>query len=270
MYNQDSDKLGGKPESALSIVRAKICWNYPTKKESDGNESIGVVNGPKTDYKSFYVRNFTTDTGQGERHQQQPDSERKAGGQSFKDIVISNHKKEGASSLASHPEPSDNYVHYNRILVPHDGSDASDRALNHAIYLSKMSDAEIIILHVLEDMQNMNSSAVTATSKEQSGDKQSGKSNRDKEFDITIEGEVKHMIEDKMRFCKQAGVKSQISYKIQTGKAVEEIVKSAEDMNVDLIVMASSRSSSLAKRILGSTSRKVLDGLKKPALIVHV
>ncbi|MFL6364536.1 MAG: universal stress protein [Nitrososphaeraceae archaeon] len=31
-------------------------------------------------------------------------------------------------------------------------------------------------------------------------------------------------------------------------------------MNADLIVMASSRSSSLSKRILGSTSRKVLDG----------
>src|SRR5919197_223440 len=232
MYNQDSDKLGGKPESALSIVRAKICWNYPTKKESDGNESIGVVNGPKTDYKSFYVRNFTTDTGQGERHQQQPDSERTAGGQFFKDIVISNDKKEGASSLASHPEPSDNYVHYNRILVPHDGSDASDTALSHAIYLSKMSDAEIIILHVVEKMHDMNSSAVTAMSKEQSSQaKHDEVSNANEEFDIRVEGEVKHMIEEKIGLCKNAGVKSQVSYKVQTGKPVEEIVKSAEHMN---------------------------------------
>lgn len=41
-------------------------------------------------------------------------------------------------------------------------------------------------------------------------------------------------------------------------------------MNADLIVVASSRSSSLSKRILGSTSRKVLDGVKKSVLIAHV
>jgi hypothetical protein len=32
------------------------------------------------------------------------------------------------------------------------------------------------------------------------------------------------MIEDKMRLC-QAGVKSQVSYKVHTGKPVDEIVK---------------------------------------------
>jgi nucleotide-binding universal stress UspA family protein len=134
-----------------------------------------------------------------------------------------------------------------------------------------MCGTEIVILHVVEDMHSMNSSAVTATSREGvSLKKGSEKSDKGGEFDITIEGEVKHMIEEKMRFCKEAGVKGQLSYKIQTGKPVEEIVRSVEDMNVDLIVMASSRSSSLSKRILGSTSRKVLDGVKKPALIVHV
>jgi nucleotide-binding universal stress UspA family protein len=40
-------------------------------------------------------------------------------------------------------------------------------------------------------------------------------------------------------------------------------------MNVDLIVMASSRSSSLVRRILGSTVRKVIDSVKNPVLIVH-
>jgi nucleotide-binding universal stress UspA family protein len=272
MYNEHgpTHKLADKLQSELTtILPAKICY-YSTKKKSDDNQNKAFINGPKTDLKSFHISNFTTDEGEGHNHQQQPNSAGAGGGQSFKDIVISNDKKEEASSLTSYPQPSESNVQYNRILVPHDGSEGSDSALNHAIYLSKMSDAEIIILHVLEHMDNMNSSAVTATSKGQSGAKQAGNSNRDEEFDITIEGEVKHMIEEKMRFCKEAGVKSQISYKIQTGKPVEEIVKSAEDMNVDLIVMASSKSSSLAKRILGSTSRKVLDGLKKPVLIVHI
>jgi universal stress protein family protein len=41
-------------------------------------------------------------------------------------------------------------VQYNGILVPHDGSEKSDIALRHAIYLSKLSGAEIIILNVIE------------------------------------------------------------------------------------------------------------------------
>ena len=61
-------------------------------------------------------------------------------------------------------------------------------------------------------------------------------------------GGIKHMIEEKIRLCKQAGVKSQISYKIQTGKApVDEIINVAQVMNVDLIIMVSSKITSSIK-----------------------
>jgi nucleotide-binding universal stress UspA family protein len=270
-------KFSDKVDPEASTHPAKTYDGNATQNASDEAENVVVVKPTKTEDKRPQATQSTTTTkeAKGEPHQQHANSDQgrggREGGQSFKDIIVSTDKEKATSSLASRAEPSDSYVGYNRILVPHDGSDTSDKALNHAIYLSKMCGAEIVILHVVEHMQNMNSSAVTATSKEE-GDlkKDSEKSNRGEEFDITIEGEVKHMIEEKMRFCKQAGVKDQLSYKIQTGKPVEEIVRSAEDMNVDLIVMASSRSSSLAKRILGSTSRKVLDSVKKPALIVHV
>ncbi|HYA84824.1 MAG TPA: universal stress protein [Candidatus Bathyarchaeia archaeon] len=42
-----------------------------------------------------------------------------------------------------------------------------------------------------------------------------------------------------MKLCKQAGLKGQVSYKIQTGKPVEEIIKLSEEMNIDLLVTAS-------------------------------
>jgi nucleotide-binding universal stress UspA family protein len=92
---------------------------------------------------------------------------------------------------------------------------------------------------------------------------------RTSDYEITLEGEVKNMVEEKIRLCKQAGLKSQVSYKIQTGKPVEEIIKVSEEMNIDLVVMASSRSSSLVRRILGSTVRRVIDSVKNPVLIVH-
>jgi len=38
-----------------------------------------------------------------------------------------------------------------RILVPHDGSEMSDKALNKAIEFSKAFKSEIIILHIVDD-----------------------------------------------------------------------------------------------------------------------
>jgi nucleotide-binding universal stress UspA family protein len=75
------------------------------------------------------------------------------------------------------------------------------------------------------------------------------------------------MIEEKIRLCKEAGVTTQISYKIQTGRPVEEIVKLAEEMSVDLIVMTSSKIISPVM-VLGSITRKVMDGTKKPVLVI--
>ena len=163
-----------------------------------------------------------------------------------------------ASSVSSQLQTRSSYTNsqYKTILVPHDGSEMSDKALSHAVYLSNMSGAEILILHVVENIEHTDS-AVLATSKEK------------EDYEIRVEGEVKQMIEEKMRFCKQAGIKSQVSYKIQTGKPVDEIVKMSEDANVDLIVVASSRKSSLTTRLLGSTSRKLIDDIEKPVLIIH-
>ncbi len=70
-----------------------------------------------------------------------------------------------------------------------------------------------------------------------------------------------------MRLCKEAGVTSQVSYKIQTGRPVDEIVKLAEAMNIDLIVMASSKITSPVM-VLGSITRRVIDGTKKPVLVI--
>jgi universal stress protein F len=155
----------------------------------------------------------------------------------------------------------DNIPKYMKILVPHDRSEISDKALSHAIYLAKLSDAEIIILNVLERLEKTDSS-VLATLKEGEDDKSSA------DLEITMTGEVKQLIEEKMRLCREAGVKSQISYQIQTGKPSEKIVKVIEEINVDLIIMASNKVGSSIRGI-GSTARKVIDNVKKLVLIVH-
>jgi nucleotide-binding universal stress UspA family protein len=116
-------------------------------------------------------------------------------------------------------------IQYNGILVPHDGTEKSDKALGHAIYLSKLSGAEIIILNVIEHVKDTDSSALIATSKGQPESSDSANA----KLEVTIYGGVKKMVEEKISLCKQAGVKGQISYKIQTGKPpVNEIINVAQ------------------------------------------
>jgi Universal stress protein family len=72
---------------------------------------------------------------------------------------------------------------YSSILVPHDGSEMSDKALSHAVYLSKKTGAEIVILHVVEHAHKIGSTALLATSKEAKG----GKDIEKQDFEIKVE-----------------------------------------------------------------------------------
>jgi nucleotide-binding universal stress UspA family protein len=90
-----------------------------------------------------------------------------------------------------------------------------------------------------------------------------------KDIQITIEGHAEQIMERRIRLCKEAGTKDQISYKMQTGKnPVEEILDLSENMNIDLIVMARSK---VTSPILGLTSitREVIDGSKSPVLVMY-
>jgi len=84
-------------------------------------------------------------------------------------------------------------------------------------------------LNVIEHVKNSDSSALIATSKVQPD-------SANAKLEVTIYGGVKTMVEEKIRLCEQVGVKSQISYKIQTGKPpMDEIINVAQVMDVEVI-----------------------------------
>jgi nucleotide-binding universal stress UspA family protein len=143
----------------------------------------------------------------------------------------------------------DSKIQYGRILVPHDGSEMSDRALKHAIYLSKISGAEIVILHVIERIENF-----LGRPKE--------------ELALTTEENIRQMLEERRKLCKKAGVK-EVLYIIRPGKPADEIVSVVGERYYDLIVMASSRISSTIRIILGSNAKRVLDSVAKPILLIR-
>jgi nucleotide-binding universal stress UspA family protein len=175
---------------------------------------------------------------------------------------------------------------YKKILVPDDSSELSDKALSHAIYLSNVTGAEIVILNIVKDIGKIQpttiSATTTTTTKEE---RETGEGEEEvevaakrttaavaddkKDIQITIEGHAEQIMEKRIRLCKEAGAKNQISYKMQTGKnLVEEILNLSDNMNIDLIVMASSK---VTSPILGlaSITRKVIDGSKNPVLVIN-
>jgi nucleotide-binding universal stress UspA family protein len=199
-------------------------------------------------------------------------------------VYVKSQSKDNSTVKLSKLTPS-SIPQYKRILVPDDSSELSDKALSHAIYLSNVTGAEIVILNIVEDIGKIQpttiSATTTTTTKEEGGTGEGGEVevaakrttagaiDDKKDIQITIEGHAEQIMEKRIRLCKEAGAKNQISYKMQTGKnPVEEILDLSENRNIDLIVMASSK---VTSPILGLTSitREVIYGSKNPVLVIY-
>ena len=170
----------------------------------------------------------------------------------------------------SNPEEVESSIHRSpsinpqikKILVPHDGSKMSDKALRYAIYLSKLTRADLLILNVMDQPNILiPASAIVFSSPGDKLDKIKNDLQRlSKEYSNQI-------LEKAMELTKQEEVIN-TSYIIRSGKTVDEIVAVSEKRNIDLIVMASCRIASTI-RILGSTTKGVLNSIRKPVLVIH-
>ena len=156
-----------------------------------------------------------------------------------------------------------NIPSYAKILVPDNGKEISNKALNQAIYLSNLSGAEIVISRIIGDVDKLGDTSVNV-----SQDSKVIDNNSKKDLKLDVKGELVNAMEDKIKKCVQAGSKNKISYQIKTGQIVEEIVKQCEQTNYDLIVMATSHLDSWL-RFLFSEVRKIISNITTPVLIVQ-
>ncbi len=155
---------------------------------------------------------------------------------------------------------------FQKILVPYDGSKMSDKALSYAIYLSKISSSDIFILNIVEKYSDLKE-VLPTTIKAELGEGKEWDKISNKDLHVRIEGALRQVIEDKVRLCKEAGVVRNITFEIHTGNPAEEIIKVASRTEFGVLVMASHRLTSTFRGI-GSTTRRVIDTIKKPVLVI--
>src|SRR5918994_261000 len=108
---------------------------------------------------------------------------------------------------------------YKRILVPDDNSELSNQALSHAIYLSNVTGAGIVMLNIVKDIGKIQPTTISATTTKEGGEVVAKNTAVDqkKDIQITIEGHAEQMMEERIRLCKESGAKNQVSYKMLTG-----------------------------------------------------
>jgi len=153
-----------------------------------------------------------------------------------------------------------NIPKYSKILVPDDGKEISDKAINHAISISNFSGAEIVILRIIENIEKMGDTSVSV-SKDKELDTESG-------FKHNIEGELANAMEEKIKSCVEAGAKNKISYAIKVGNAADQVVKACEDARYDLTVMTTSHLDSWLSSLF-SDARKIISRINTPVLLVQ-
>jgi nucleotide-binding universal stress UspA family protein len=159
---------------------------------------------------------------------------------------------------------------YEKILVPYDMSMLSDKALEHAVKLSKAINndkAEVILLHVVAELPMYPLIGIRESSSEAPRVAQLVK-----HIEKVHEEAIKYIVQ---MIEKKGGEKDAllgIAFKVEVlkGTPVEKILEYAKKEKVDLIVLGSEGWGEISKsKTLGSIARGVVERAHCPVTVVH-
>jgi nucleotide-binding universal stress UspA family protein len=151
---------------------------------------------------------------------------------------------------------------YRKILVPLDGSEPSNHALEHAIGIAEKFGSKITLLAVVPKVvipvfpdEGFGAAPVTAAKD------MARYQEKMREIYENVLKEAESMVStDHPDLGRETLLKE--------GRPSSTIVEMAEESDVDLIVMGSRGVGGITGWILGSTSKRVVDSCTKPILIV--
>lgn len=157
---------------------------------------------------------------------------------------------------------------FQKILVPYDGSKFSDKALENAVGLAKMSGprTQVVLLHITPHIP------IPLTFERPVYYAKTGKSIPLTQYIQELSKEMKENVSTMMKEVgkKYTDKEIKIENVLLEGNPPEKIIKFANNEKVDLIVIGSVGLSGLSKvKALGSVSRSVSERARCPVLIVH-
>ena len=147
---------------------------------------------------------------------------------------------------------------FKRILVTTDFSEAGDHAISHAFRMAADHGAEVLLLHVLEIVVAPNplyahyypTDLLTP------------------ELRLRAENDARQAILERVP---KSAYSTAVPYQVITahGMPAEEIIRTAQEQQVDLIVISTHGRTVLKHFILGSTAERVIRHVHFPVLVVR-
>ena len=146
-----------------------------------------------------------------------------------------------------------------KILVPIDGSETARKALEYAVDLAKQTGSPIILVSVVDKSSFYGIQNIPY---------ESSQTHLLETLEDYLRQTSDAYVAEAEELCRSKGVESQKI--VNAGHPAEEIIKAAEDMKVDLIVMGSHGKSTLGAALLGSVTMGVIHmETKIPVLVVR-
>ncbi|WP_251331023.1 universal stress protein [Haloplanus pelagicus] len=149
-------------------------------------------------------------------------------------------------------------VAYDRILVPTDGSDGVERAIEHAVEVATIHGATVHGLYVL------NSDAYAGLAMESSWESVDSLLREDAE---TAVARVREIATER---SETDGTAVPVQTAVVEGKPSREIVRYAENQDCDLVVMGTHGRGGLDRLLLGSVAESVIRASSIPVTTVPV
>ncbi len=149
-----------------------------------------------------------------------------------------------------------------KILVPHDGTEISNKAFERATEFARAFNAEILLLHVIHEIPIppsllLGNDRILITK---------AKRNIAKE----LEKGWNKMVQEKIIAKMSKDEKIKIRSEVVVGSPAEKIIRFADTNKIDMIIIGSRRLEAISKiKALGSVARKVSETAECPVMIIH-
>lgn len=141
---------------------------------------------------------------------------------------------------------------YDDILVPTDGSEGTNKAVEHALDIAKKYDATAHVVYVV------NTSAYSTLPADSNWES----------ITAALEDEGKQATSEVVEEMQDAGANAVPS--VEEGIPHKTILEYADNNDIDLIVMGTHGKSGLDRLLLGSVTEKVVRASKVPVLTVRM